>query len=167
MLLGFPGPSLGADDFWTGEVADELFSGMASRLFERVREEKGLAYFVRSSRIIGLDAGLFSFIAGTQPGREREVLAEIDAELERIRSGGAEDAEIERCRIRLKTARRESLQSNGSRAAQAGLDVLQGRPADEWRRYDGRIDAVDREALAQFARRYFLPERRLQLVVRP
>ena len=58
------------------EVADELFSGMSSRLFERVREEKGLAYFVRSSRVIGLEAGMFFFMAGTAPDSEGAVLAE-------------------------------------------------------------------------------------------
>jgi zinc protease len=69
-----------APDFYVSEVIDELFSGMASNLFERVREQKGLAYFVRSGRVLGLDAGMFFFLAGTQPGRETEVLAEIDAD---------------------------------------------------------------------------------------
>lgn len=167
VLQAFPAPALHEPDFFAGEVADELFSGMASRLFERVREEKGLAYFVRSSRVTGIDAGMFSFFAGTQPGKEAEVLAEIDAEIERVRSGGVEEAELERCRARLKTARRESLQTNGARAAQAGLDVLQGRPADDWRRYDARVDAVGRDELAAFARRHLERSRRVQLVVRP
>src|SRR6476661_198477 len=81
VLQAFRGPNVHAKDFYIGEVADELFSGMASRLFERVREEKGLAYFVRSGRITGLEAGMFYFLAGTQPGKEGEVLAEIDAEI--------------------------------------------------------------------------------------
>ena len=64
VLQAFPGPRVHAPDYFVGEVADELFSGMASRLFERVREEKGLAYFVRSGRILGLDTGMFYFFAG-------------------------------------------------------------------------------------------------------
>ena len=52
VLQGFSGPRVNAADFFVSEVADELFSGMASRLFERVREEKGLAYFVRSGRVV-------------------------------------------------------------------------------------------------------------------
>jgi predicted Zn-dependent peptidase len=75
-------------------------------LFERVREEKGLAYFVRSGRLTGLDAGMFYFIAGTQPGREAEVLAEIDAEVARVQRGEIEAAELARCLARLKAARR-------------------------------------------------------------
>lgn len=167
VLQAYPGPRVNAEDFYVGEVADELFSGMASRLFERVREEKGLAYFVRSARVTGLDAGMFYFFAGTQPGREADVLAEIDAEIDRVRTGGVEDAELRRCRARLKAARRQGLQTNGARAMQAALNALQGQPINDWKNYDGRIDAVSVEDLATFARQYFCRERRTQLVVKP
>lgn len=163
----FPGPRVNADDFYIGEVADELFSGMASRLFERVREEKGLAYFVRSARVTGLDAGMFYFFAGTQPGRETEVLAEIDAEIERVRTNGVEAAELARCQARLKAGRRQSLQTNSARAMQAALNALQGQPINDWKNYDARIQAVTIADLAAFAERYFRPELRVQLVVRP
>jgi zinc protease len=167
VLQAFPAPRLHAADFYAGDVADELFSGMASRLFERVREEKGLAYFVRSSRVIGRDAGMFCFFAGTQPGRESEVLAEIDAEIERVRSDGVEEIEWRRCQTRLKAARRQGLQTNSARAMQAALEVLQGRTPNEWKEYDARIEAVSREDLGEFARRYFQKTLRTQLVVRP
>jgi zinc protease len=167
VLQAFPAPRLHAPDFYAGEVADELFSGMASRLFERVREEKGLAYFVRSARVIGRDAGMFCFFAGTQPGREAEVLAEIEAEIERVQSDGVEAAEWRRCQIRLQAARRQGLQTNSARALQAGLDVLQGRSPNDWKHYDGRIEAVGRDQLGEFARRYFQRSARTQLVVRP
>lgn len=167
VLRGYPGPALHHPDFYAGELADELFSGMASRLFERVREEKSLAYFVRSARVTGLDAAMFSFLAGTQPGREGEVLAEIDAEIERVAAGHVEDAELQRCRARLKAARRQSLQSSASRAFQAALNVLQGRPVDDWNTYDGKIDAVDATGLAAFASVYLNRSRCVQLVVRP
>lgn len=167
VLQAFPGPRAHADDFYVGEVADELFSGMASRLFERVREEKGLAYFVRSARVVGLDTGMFYFFAGTQPGREAEVLAEIDAEIARVQRGDIEAAELARCQARLKAGRRQSLQTNSARAMQAALDALQGRPINDWKHYDARVDAVTIADLAAFAGRYFRREQRTQLVVRP
>lgn len=167
VLQAFPGPRVNAADFFVSEVADEVFSGMASRLFERVREEKGLAYFIRSGRVVGLDAGMFYFMAGTQPGRESEVLAEIDAEIARMQSGGVEAAELTRSQVRLKAARRQSLQTNSSRAMQASLNALQGQPVNDWKNYDGRIDAVTIPALAAFATRYFTRAQRTQLVVRP
>jgi len=167
VIQAYPGPRAHAEDFYVGEVADEFFSGMASRLFERVREEKGLAYFVRSARVIGLDAGMFYFIAGTQPGREGEVLAEIEGEIARMGAGGVEAVELQRCQARLKAARRQNLQTQASRAMQACLNVLQGQPLNDWKNYDRRIDEVTIPALTAFAARYFQPARRTQLIVRP
>ncbi|MBL9186139.1 MAG: insulinase family protein [Opitutaceae bacterium] len=167
VLQAFPGPRVNAPDYYVGEVIDELFSGMASRLFERVREEKGLAYFVRSGRIAGLDAGMFYFISGTQPGREGEVLAEIDAEIARVQRGEIEVGEIARCLARLKAARRQSLQTNSARAMQAGLNALQGQPINDWKNYDACVGAVTVADLAAFATERLARSRRTQLVVRP
>jgi zinc protease len=167
VFQAFPAPPLRAEDFYVGEVADELFSGMASRLFERVREEKGLAYFVRSARVTGLDASMFYFFAGTAPAHAGEVLAEIDAEIARVRNGGVEEAELQRCQTRLKAARRQGLQTNAARAMHAGLNALYGLPVNDWKNYDAHIEAVTRDDLAQFAQRYFKPDLRTQLVVTP
>ncbi len=167
VLQAFRGPTVHDTDFYTGEMADEIFSGMDSRLFERVREEKGLAYFVRSGRVTGLEAGMFYFLAGTQPGKEHEVLAEIDAEVARMARGELEPVELERCKARLKASRRQSLQTNSARAMQAGLNALQGQSINDWKNYDGYIDRVTIADLAEFARRHFSAGRRTQLVVRP
>lgn len=167
VLQAFPGTRVHAADYYVGEVADELFSGMASRLFERVREEMGLAYFVRSGRVLGLDTGMFYFIAGTQPGKEGEVIVEIDAEIARVQAGEVEEVELRRCQARLKAGQRQSMQTNSSRALQATLNTLQGQPANGWRNYDARIDAVTIADLAAFAQKYFQRTRRTQLVVRP
>ena len=167
VLQAFPGPKVHAPDYYVGEVADELFSGMASRLFERVREEKGLAYFVRSGRIIGLDTGMFYFFAGTQPGKEGEVLAEIELEIARVQAGGIEAVELRRCQARLKAGQRSAMQTNASRALQASLNALQGQPINAWRDYDAKLDAVTISDLAAFAQRYFQKNQRTQVVVRP
>ncbi|MFT3782753.1 MAG: pitrilysin family protein [Nibricoccus sp.] len=167
VFQSFPGPGLNASDYYVGEVADELFSGMSSRLFERVREEKGLAYFVRSSRVSGLETGMFSFYAGTSPKSYAAVLAEFDAEIERVKAGEIGADELQRCQTRLKAARRMSLQTNSARAMQAGLNALCGLPVNDWQNYAGYIDSVTVDAIAAFARRYFQRDQRTQLVVRP
>ena len=167
VFQAYRGPSVHAADFFVSEVADELFSGMSSRLFERVREEKGLAYFVRSSRVIGLEAGMFFFMAGTAPDSEGAVLAEINAEVARVAAGGVEPAELLRCQTRLKAARIMGLQTNAARAAQAGLNAIYGLPVNDWVNHPARIDAVTIEDLAQFARHYLRDDARVRLVVRP
>ncbi len=163
----YPCPGIRGADHYLSEVADEVFSGMASNLFERVREQKGLAYFVRSSRVLGVDTGLFGFYAGTAPDKAREVLDEIEAEVRRVQEGGITPDELLRCQTRLKAARRMSLQTNGARALQAALNAVYGLPVNDWRNYDARVDSVTIEQLRDFARRYFTPARRVELVVRP
>lgn len=166
VFQGFTGPGVLDADFYVAEVADELFSGMASRLFERVREEKGLAYFVRSSRVIGLRAGLFYFYAGTAPAHAEEVLAEMDAEIKRVAGGQVELAELRRCQARLKAAKRQSMQTNSSRAMQASLNALYGLPINDWQQFDAKIDAVSLGDLAAFAVARFNRNQRIQLVVK-
>jgi len=166
VFQAFPGPGVRSDDYYVSEVADEVFSGMASNLFERVREQKGLAYFVRSSRVIGLETGMFSFYAGTAPEKTREVLDEIDAEIRRVQDGGITAEELFRCATRLKAARRMSLQTNGARAMQAALNALYDLPVNDWKNYDAHIDTVTIEALRDFARRRLTLAQRVQLVVK-
>jgi zinc protease len=167
VLQAFSGPGLLAPDYYVSEVADELFSGMSSRLFERVREEQGLAYFVRAARVVGLRTAMFYFLAGTSPAHADEVLTEIGAEIVRVQTGGVDGPELRRCQTRLKAARRMSLQTNAARAMQAGLNALFGLPVNDWKNYDGHLDAVSVRDLQDFALKYFQPARRTQLVVRP
>jgi zinc protease len=167
VFQAFPGPGLLADDYYIGEVADELFSGMSSRLFERVREEKGLAYFVRSGRVTGIDAGMFMFYAGTAPATASEVLIEIDAEIARVQAGQVDATELLRCQTRLKAGRRMGLQTNGARAMHAGLNTLYGLPVDDAATYDAHIDGVTVADLQAFAQKRFQRNLRTQLVVKP
>ena len=167
VFQAFPGPGVLAGDYTVSEVADELFSGMSSHLFERVREQKSLAYFVRSSRIIGLETGMFYFYAGTSPERYTEVIAELDLEIKRAREGGVTAEELSRCQIRLKAGKRMGLQTNSARTMQAALNSVYGLPVNDWRTYDARVDAVTLTAIRDFALRYFNSTQRVQLVVRP
>jgi zinc protease len=140
---------------------------MSSHLFERVREQKSLAYFVRSSRIVGLQTGMFYFYAGTSPQRYSEVIEELDLEIKRVREGGVTAEELARCQIRLKAGKRMGMQTNSARAMQASLNAIYGLPVNDWRTYDARVDAVTLGSIREFALKYFLPGQRVQLVVKP
>ncbi len=162
---GYPGPGLLDPDFYVSEVADEIFSGMSSNLFEKVREELSLAYFVRSSRIVGLDTALFYFYAGTSSEGYPRVIEELEKEVARIQEGGLLDGELERCKTRLKASRRMSMQTNAACASQAAMNVAYGLPANDWRAYDERIDAVTVDRLAAFASRFLRANDRVEVVV--
>jgi zinc protease len=167
LFEAYPGPALLSPDFYVSEVMDELFSGMSSRLFARVRDDLGLAYYVRSSRLIGLDAAMFYFYAGTAPDSEKAVFREIAAEISRVVRGGVTKTELKRCQVRLKAAHRMGMQTNSSRAMQASLNVLYGLPVNDWKKYGERIDAIKTTDLARFARTYFARTQRIRLTVRP
>lgn len=167
VFQAFPGPGLLASDYYVAEVAEELFSGMSSNLFERVREQKSLAYFVRSSRVTGQRVGMFYFFAGTSPKRHGEVLEEFALEIARVQEGRVGADELRRCQTRLKAGKRMSQQTNSSRAMQAALNAVNELPVNDSALYDAQIDAVTIERLRDFARKYFTAETRTQLVVKP
>ncbi|MEX2382820.1 MAG: pitrilysin family protein [Opitutales bacterium] len=162
-------PDLGITDprYPVGEVADELFSGMSSVLFERVREDLGLAYFVGSSRITGIDTGLFYFYAGTNPATVDPVVHEIKTEILRVQEGKVTKEELRRCQRRLKARKRMGLQSFGARAMDAGLNLIFGLPVCDRDFYDNRIDAVTLKDLQEFAVNHFQPEKKVLLVIGP
>jgi zinc protease len=163
----FPGPGARDADDTVATVLHEILSGMAARLFERVREEKGLAYFVSASRVTGMEDGMFYLYAGTQPGKENEVLAEFDSELARLAAGEIEPAELARAVTRLQASRRMRLQTNAARAGEVAVRTLLGLPLETLTETDARLAAVTAPALARFARDWLAHALRQRLVLRP
>ncbi len=163
----YPDAGATAEDFLTGEIVDELLSGMSSRLFVRVREELGLAYYVGAARITGLRAGMMYLYSGTQLATHAAVLAEFDAEVARLRSGKLEADELARARARLKAALRMGRQSPGHRAQQAALNALYGLPINDAALREKAYDAADAAVVQNFANDYLRPESRVRLVVQP
>ncbi len=167
LLEAYPDVGLLDSDFAVSEVLNELFSGMSSRLFERVRDDLGLAYYIGSSRVIGLDLGMFVFYAGTHPEHRAVVFDEIAAEIARVQAGQVTEEELARCRTRLKAARPMSRQTPGARAMHAALNVTYGLPVDDDAEHAQALDAVTVERVAAFARRCFDKAHRVQLTVGP
>jgi len=168
VLVGFPDCGTRQhEEFLAGEALDELFSGMSSQLFQRVREERGMAYFVGSQRIPGLDCGLFHFYAGTSPAQAGEVKNEILAEVERARAGDFTAEEWGASQTRLIVRRQQSQQAPGSRAMQACLSALYGQPVNAWREYPERVRNLSLDRLRAFAQERFAGERRLIQITLP
>lgn len=166
-LQAYPGTGIQDEDFVTNEMLNELFSGMSSRLFEEVREDRGMAYYVGSTCVIGLNGGMFAFYAGTHPSRVNEVLEEIDKEIDRVARGEVSDGELARCRTRLKAARPMGRQTIGARAMHAALQLCYGLPLNDDAEHAAKLDATDAATLAEFARRNFDPSNKVRLVVGP
>ncbi|MDX3238843.1 pitrilysin family protein [Streptomyces sp. ME03-5709C] len=97
VVLGMPGLSRHDDRRWAlGVLNTALGGGMSSRLFQEVREKRGLAYSVYSYTSSFADCGLFGVYAGCQPRRVHEVLKICREELHQVAEHGLSDEELHR-----------------------------------------------------------------------
>jgi len=167
VLKAFSDVPVGSEHYVTGEVLNELLSGMSSRLFERVREDRGMAYYVGSTRMVGLRESLFVIYGGTHPDLAGELSKEMDGELARIAAGDVLEDELERVRNRLKAGRVMGRQTIGSRAMHAALQQRYGLPIDDDAEHSAALDGVDASALADFVRAKLRHDRSLELRVGP
>lgn len=160
-------PDVGVTDplFEVAELLDELFSGMSSNLFRKVREEKGMAYFIGTSRMIGAQTGMFYFYGGTSTKNYTKVFKEIENEIKRIQKGNISNEELDRCKICLISSQRLSLQTPSSRGSQALLDTIYGMDVNHWKNYTNRINAITKEHLQQFAIDHFQKSQRVRLAI--
>ncbi len=167
VLEAYPDVGVRDADFIVSEVLDELLSGMSSRLFEKVREEAGLAYYVGAARTPGLDRGMFTLYAGTHAKAVEQVQAEYAHEIRRLCSGELTELELRDCRTRLVVQKRQGQQAIGARAMQAALNALYGLPVNAWRDYPAKLEAITHEQVTAFCRWIFDPAKRVRLVTRP
>ena len=167
VMVAYPDCGVADDQFYDGTCLEEFASEMSGRLFQKVRESLGLAYFIGANRIPGLKQGMFYFFAGTHPDHIEQVFCEVDEEVMRLCDGDITEGEVSRCCNRLKAQKRMSMQSMGSRAMAAALNSLYGLPINDWKYFDARIDRIGPDSLQRFARRYFCPSARVAVVVRP
>lgn len=153
LTLAFPGLAYDDADFYTLQVLSTLFGGgMSSRLFQEVRERRGLCYSVFSFASSYVDGGLFGIYAGTGAEELDELVDVIGDELLKL-SDGVSSEEIDRGRAQLKAGTLMSLESSSARAEQLARQLLIfGRPIPMQELVD-RIDAVDADAVARLAGR--------------
>jgi predicted Zn-dependent peptidase len=131
--------------FAFGVVNSVLGGGMSSRLFQEVREKRGLAYSVSSYHAMFADTGLFCAYAGTTPSKAEEVLAIMRGEIDAIADGGLTDDELSRAKGHLKGSLVLSLEDTSGRMSRIGKSEIshgESLSVDEVLR---RIDSVTRE----------------------
>jgi predicted Zn-dependent peptidase len=110
--------------FALGALNNALGGGMSSRLFQQIREQRGLAYSVYSYTSMFCDSGLFAVYAGCAPGKVDEVLALTRDELARVAVHGLTDTEVARGKGMLKGSLVLGLEDTGSRMSRLGKGEL-------------------------------------------
>ena len=155
LTVGFPGVGMHDPDIYASTVMSTLFGGgMSSRLFQEIRERRGLVYSIHSFASSYSDCGLFGIYAGTGEEEVEELMPVLAEEIVRLADSLDED-EVRRARNQLKAATLMSLESTSARAEQLGEQMLIfGRPLpiDE---IVAKIDAVDADSVRRIARRIF------------
>jgi predicted Zn-dependent peptidase len=141
-------------------VLDAIFGGLSSsRLFQSVREERGLAYAVYSFAGQFTDSGQIGLYVGTRPDKIAEAMDVVRAELERLREQPATEEELGRARENVKARVVLALESSAARMNRLGSSLLMGVPLLTVDEVLARLDAVTLDDVAVLARELWLPER--------
>ncbi|MDH5410135.1 MAG: insulinase family protein [Alphaproteobacteria bacterium] len=155
LTVGFQGIGMHDPDIYAANVMAALFGGgMSSRLFQEIRERRGLVYSIHSYCSSYTDCGLFGIYAGTGEEEIEELMPVLTDEILRL-ADSLNEGEVRRARNQMKAATLMSLESTSARVEQIGEQMLVfGRPLpiDE---IVARIDAVDIEAVRHVANRIF------------
>jgi predicted Zn-dependent peptidase len=107
-----------------GIVNDALGGGMSSRLFQEIREKRGLAYSVYSYHSMFAEAGLFGVFAGTTPAHAFEVLDLVHEQLEDVAVNGIREDELERAKGHVKGSLALSLEETSGRMMRLGRSEI-------------------------------------------
>jgi predicted Zn-dependent peptidase len=155
VVLGFAGVSYHDPDYYAAAVLSQLVGGgMSSRLFQEVREKRGLVYSIHTFSSSYSDSGLFGVYAGTGENEAAEMMPVICDEVLKV-ADTLEEVEVTRSAAQLKAGTLMSRESTSSRCEQLATQLLlydRPIPPEE---VVARIEAIGTADVARIARRIF------------
>jgi zinc protease len=167
LVVGFRGTTIRDADRYPLELLQEACSDLGSRLFMRIREKLGLAYYVGAQNVLGLAPGYFAFYAGTMPEKAGQVETELLSEAELLRADGLTADELKRAKAKVIGQRKIARQDLGGFAMTNALDELYGLGYAHTDTEDALYEAVTLEQVKAVARKYLKPNALVIAVVRP
>jgi len=167
LLVGYNSADMFSSDRFPLEVLDEIFSGMGSRMFLRLRDELGLCYYCGAFQQLGLDPGYFAFYVGTTPKQVADCEKELLGEVARLQRDGVTPEELERAKNSIVGQRKVRMQDNADLAMTIGLDELNGLGCDYFKTVDQKYRAVTGNDIKRVAAKYLGAPGRAIIVVKP
>ncbi|MBI4663042.1 MAG: insulinase family protein [Verrucomicrobia bacterium] len=167
LVVGFPGVHLNDPDRYALELLQEALSDLGSRLFIRIRENLGLAYFVGAQNLAGLQPGYFAFYAGTAPEKAALVETELLIEAKQLGEEGLTESELKRAKAKIVGHKKIARQDLGSYAMTTALDELYGLGYANCDTEDRHYEAVTLEQIKIVARKYLNPQGCVVAWIRP
>jgi predicted Zn-dependent peptidase len=155
------------DRFILSVLENILGGSMSSRLFQKVREEKGLAYSIYSYHSLFLDSGELVVYAGTRPSNVNEVLSIIRKEIDSIKNEGVSPEELARAKDHLKGQMVLSLESTRNRMVRLGKSELTHGELLSIDELVKRVTAVTAEQVRDLARKILDPDRMILTMIGP
>jgi predicted Zn-dependent peptidase len=160
VTLGAPGIKRGDDRRFALRVLDTILGGStSSRLFQEVREKRGLAYAVYSYSSQFLDSGQIGMYVGTRPDNVPEAVEVIATELRKLATEGVSHDELERAKENVKGRTVLSMESMLARMNRLGSSVLTGIPLLSLDEVLARTDAVTADDISALVTELYGPDR--------
>jgi len=159
LCLGTTSVPQSSPDIYTIHILNNILGGgISSRLFQSIREEKGLAYSIYSDQINYSDCGLLTIYAGARPSNMAEVIELIRQNIAELKAEGITPRELTKAKEQLKGSLLLGLESSSSRMSRIGrMEITLGKhiPLDE---VVANIEKVSLEDLKQITQQLFNPE---------
>jgi predicted Zn-dependent peptidase len=154
LAIGLRGPGRHAEErFALALLAQLLGGGLSSRLFQEIRERRGLAYSVWADRVLFEETGYLTLGAGTGPEDAREVLALLQGQLEDLATRGPRDRELQVAKASLRADTLLGLEDSGARMQRIGASQLLHGQVLPLAAQVERIEAVERAQVVDLAAR--------------
>ncbi len=167
VVIALPGIDLFSPDRAALNILEEVFGGMDGRLFMRIREELGLAYYTGTTELTGIAGGMLIFYAGTRPDAAERVEEELLNELSKLVEEGIPEEELQRAKRVYAGKHCIAKQSHGARAQGRALNMLYGLGVDYDERLLVQVNDLDSREVAAVAEKYLRSTSMVQVKVLP
>ena len=153
LIIGFEGVGIKHVDYYDQMLlATLLGGGMTSRLFQEIREKRGLVYTISSYINPYIDTGVFGIYAGTGEDQVKELMPTVLTEIVRVTNSIKSD-ELIRCKTQLKAGLLMGLESTSNRCERIANQMLTHGRVIHTEEIEQRIESVTIDAIQSFARK--------------
>lgn len=167
VVVGFPGCSMSDPRRYAMDLIQEACSDLGSRVFVRIRERLGLAYYLGAQNFSGVGTGFFTFYAGTNPESAKQVEEELMLEAATLVAEGMSDQELARAKAKIIGHREIAHQDLGALAQTVALDELLGNGYDSYLTEASRYQEVTLEHIRESAQALLDPNRVVIVTTHP
>ena len=156
LVLGFKGASYMDEDYYNYSVLSTIFGGgMSSRLFQEIREKRGLVYTINSFNQALKHAGVFGIYAGTTPKELEELLPVVADEIKKMMNDKVSETELKRAKTQIKASLLMSLESSSTTAEIMARQMLLFKRVIPTAEIVERIEAITADDLQLLAQKIF------------